>query len=204
MIKIPGTAEGLPAIQQAISEGININVTLALRAGCLREGGGSLHRRPGAIRQERWRRQPDGQRGQLLHQPHRLRGRCHHRHQAQSFQRCARAGAAEEHPGQSRDRQRQADLREVSGHLQHASLESSGRQGRADPARALGQHQHQESGLPRCAVRRRTDRAGHGGHHSARHLRRLPRSRQAAPEPDRRSCGGPQDDGNRGQSLVSP
>ncbi len=28
MIKIPGTAEGLPAIQQAISEGININVTL--------------------------------------------------------------------------------------------------------------------------------------------------------------------------------
>jgi transaldolase/glucose-6-phosphate isomerase len=28
MIKIPGTAEGLPAIRQAISEGININVTL--------------------------------------------------------------------------------------------------------------------------------------------------------------------------------
>jgi transaldolase / glucose-6-phosphate isomerase len=28
MIKIPGTGEGLPAIQQALSEGININVTL--------------------------------------------------------------------------------------------------------------------------------------------------------------------------------
>ena len=28
MIKIPGTAEGLPAIRQAISEGINVNVTL--------------------------------------------------------------------------------------------------------------------------------------------------------------------------------
>jgi transaldolase / glucose-6-phosphate isomerase len=28
MIKIPGTAQGLPAIQQALSEGININVTL--------------------------------------------------------------------------------------------------------------------------------------------------------------------------------
>jgi transaldolase/glucose-6-phosphate isomerase len=28
MIKIPGTAEGLPAIRQALSEGININVTL--------------------------------------------------------------------------------------------------------------------------------------------------------------------------------
>ena len=28
MIKVPGTAEGIPAIQQLISEGININVTL--------------------------------------------------------------------------------------------------------------------------------------------------------------------------------
>ncbi|MBL1174827.1 MAG: transaldolase [Pantanalinema sp. GBBB05] len=28
MIKIPGTAEGLPAVEQAISEGINVNVTL--------------------------------------------------------------------------------------------------------------------------------------------------------------------------------
>src|SRR5580704_268332 len=28
MIKIPGTAEGVPAIEQAIYEGININVTL--------------------------------------------------------------------------------------------------------------------------------------------------------------------------------
>src|SRR6202049_267338 len=28
MIKVPGTAQGLPAIRQLISEGININVTL--------------------------------------------------------------------------------------------------------------------------------------------------------------------------------
>src|SRR5207247_3484925 len=28
MIKIPGTPEGVPAFQQAISEGINVNVTL--------------------------------------------------------------------------------------------------------------------------------------------------------------------------------
>ena len=42
----------------------------ALRAGRVRESRGSLHRRPGAIRQKRRRRQQDGQRGQLLHQPH--------------------------------------------------------------------------------------------------------------------------------------
>ena len=28
MIKIPGTKEGLPAVEQVISEGINVNVTL--------------------------------------------------------------------------------------------------------------------------------------------------------------------------------
>ena len=28
MIKVPGTTEGIPAFQQLISEGININVTL--------------------------------------------------------------------------------------------------------------------------------------------------------------------------------
>jgi transaldolase len=33
MIKIPGTDEGLPAIEQALSEGININVTLLFKVG---------------------------------------------------------------------------------------------------------------------------------------------------------------------------
>ena len=33
MIKIPGTDEGLPAIEQAISEGINVNVTLLFAVG---------------------------------------------------------------------------------------------------------------------------------------------------------------------------
>ena len=42
----------------------------ALRAGRLREGGGSLHCRSGKVCRRRRRRQPDGQRGQLLHQPH--------------------------------------------------------------------------------------------------------------------------------------
>ena len=28
MIKVPGTAEGIPAIRQLLSEGINVNVTL--------------------------------------------------------------------------------------------------------------------------------------------------------------------------------
>ena len=93
MIKIPGTPEGLPAIPAGPQRRHQHQHNPALRAGRLRESGGSLHRRPGAIGQERRRRQQDGQRGQLLHQPYRLRGGCHHRGQAQGFQGCARAGA---------------------------------------------------------------------------------------------------------------
>ena len=44
MIKVPGTAEGIPAFQQLISEGININVTLLFSQASLREGCGGVHR----------------------------------------------------------------------------------------------------------------------------------------------------------------
>jgi transaldolase/glucose-6-phosphate isomerase len=37
MIKIPGTPEGMPAIEQALSEGININVTLIFAVDAYRE-----------------------------------------------------------------------------------------------------------------------------------------------------------------------
>src|SRR6185436_20897855 len=33
MIKVPGTAEGVPAIRQLISEGVNVNVTLLFGVG---------------------------------------------------------------------------------------------------------------------------------------------------------------------------
>ena len=71
MIKIPGTAEGLPAIRQLLGEGININVTLLFAPGGLRESRGSLHRghrRSGAPQRQL---EQNGQRGQLFYQPHR-------------------------------------------------------------------------------------------------------------------------------------
>src|SRR6202142_2004489 len=37
MIKVPGTAEGIPAIRQLISEGINVNVTLLFAQGVYEE-----------------------------------------------------------------------------------------------------------------------------------------------------------------------
>ena len=162
MVKIPGTAEGLPAIQQAISEGININITLlfaqdvyvkvaeAYIAGLeqFAKNGGDVSKMASVA--SFFISRIDSAVDAIIDDP------------AQGFQRSPRAGTTEEHPGKSRDCEWQADLREVSGHIQHASLESPGRQGSADPARALGQHQHQEPSLPRCALRGRTDRAGHG------------------------------------------
>ncbi len=44
-IKIPGTREGLPAIEQAIFAGIPVNVTLLFSAGAICGGGGCLYER---------------------------------------------------------------------------------------------------------------------------------------------------------------
>ena len=70
MIKVPGTAEGLPAFQQLISEGININVTLLFSRTVYEGIADSLHRWPRTTGGARRRRQQDRQRSQLLHQPH--------------------------------------------------------------------------------------------------------------------------------------
>ena len=200
MIKVPGTTEGIPAFQQVISEGININVTLlfaqevyvkvaeAYIAGLeqFAAGGGDVSRMASvasffisridsavdAIIDARLKASKDAREQEQLKS---IQGKVAIANGKQTYQK-------------------------LPGHLRHRSLEETGRQGCADPARALGQHQHQEPGLPRCAVRRRTDRAGHGEHHSAGDARRLPRSWEAAPKPDRRSAGGPQDHGNRGQA----
>ena len=50
--------------------------------------------------------------------------------------------------------------------------------GRAAAAAALGEHEHQEPGLSRRALRRAAHRAGHGQHDAARDDRRVPRSRR--------------------------
>ena len=75
MIKIPGTQEGLPAIEEAIYRGFNINVTLIFSiemyekaALAYVEGSAAARRRGQAVDQH-----PLGQ--LRLRQPHRHRGR---------------------------------------------------------------------------------------------------------------------------------
>ncbi len=191
MIKVPGTAEGIPAFQQLISEGININVTLlfsqevyqrvaeAYIAGLeqLAAHGGDVSKIASvasffisridnsvdAIVAARLKTSKDPREQEQLKS---LLGKVAIANGKQTYQ-------------------------QLSEDFQRRSLEGASRQRRADAARAVGQHQHQEPQLQRRAVRRRTDRAGHGEHDSARHVGRLPRSRPSAGQPDRRSSKRP-------------
>lgn len=71
MVKVPGTTEGIPAIKQLISEGININVTLLFAQDVYERVAEALHFRSGGAREERRRRKQSGERGELLYQPYR-------------------------------------------------------------------------------------------------------------------------------------
>src|SRR4029077_7747775 len=83
------------------------------------------------------------------------------------------AGAAEELVGEGRNCKRKADLPALSKDLQRTEVGETCRQGRADAARALGQHQHQESKLSRRHVRGRTDWPRHRRHDAAGYDRRI-------------------------------
>ena len=69
MIKVPGTPEGTAAIRMLVAEGLNINVTLSLFAAGVRSGGGSVHRRPGVIREARGARLPGCERRKFFREP---------------------------------------------------------------------------------------------------------------------------------------
>ena len=71
LIKVPATKEGLPAIRQLISEGINVNVTLLFGPAPLPGSGRGLYRRPGSPGGPGPAPEPGGVRGQFLFEPHR-------------------------------------------------------------------------------------------------------------------------------------
>ena len=140
MIKIPGTPEGLPAIRQALEDGININITLLFAQSAYEQVAEAFL----SAFEARAAKSQDISHIASVASFFVSRIDCH----------C----------------QRPAHLQEVSGTFQRTTLESSRVKGRTDPAPALGQHQHQESKVSRCALRRRTDWRGHRRHHSSRNF----------------------------------
>ena len=72
----PGNAQGLPAIQQLISEGINVNVTLLFAQDAYEQVANAYIAGLETFVARRRRPEARGQRRELLHQPDRHRNRC--------------------------------------------------------------------------------------------------------------------------------
>ena len=145
-----------------IAEGRNINVTLIFSLDRYAGGDGGLHRRArGATPQT-----PGADLSQVASVASffisRVDTEVDRRLDAIGIARGA--GAAR----QGRRRPGQARLPAVPADVQRAALGGARRRGRRGAAPAVGEHVDQEPGLPRHAVRRRADRAGHGQHAARR------------------------------------
>ena len=139
-----------------------------LQPRALHRGDGGLHPRPRTPSRRSVARRPlqGGQRGELLHQPCRHRGRS-----AARGDRVRRGvGAAR----QGRSRPGQAGLSAVPRHVPRPALGRPGRPRRPCAAAALGLDVDEEPRLPRHALRGRAHRPAHGEHPA-----RTPRSRRS-------------------------
>jgi len=169
MIKIPGTPEGLPAIRQALEEGININITLlfaqsayekvaeaflsALEARAAKGQDISQIASVASFFVSRIDTLVDSKIDEKL-RPLRTPAR-------KLFSKASAARWPLPMPGSL--------TRSIRNFLA-VRVGRRSRQRCADSAPALGQHQHQESKVSRCDVRRRIDRRRHCGHDSSGNL----------------------------------
>ena len=181
MIKIPGTAEGVDAIEQAIYEGINVNVTLLFAV----EAYEAVAR---AYIRGLERRHAEGKSLDV--------------NSVASFfvsrvdtlvdkQLDAIGGArGREAEGHGRARQRARRLRALQGDLQRRGVGDAGRRRRRRAASAVGLDRRQEPGLPGHQVRRPADRAPHRQHDAAGDAERGRRPRHG-PRRDRRASTRP-------------
>ena len=183
MVKIPATAEGVPAIERCIADGLNINVTLIFsleRYDQVMEAYiGGLEKRAAAkkpidriasVASFFVSRVDCGRRQAARDQDRRERPRPAGAAAASSLGKAAIANAKLAY----------AAFRKKFGAERFAALAA---EGRAPAAAALGQHVHQEPGLSRHLLRRGAGRARHRRHHAARDHRRLQGSRQAGAPP---------------------
>ena len=139
MVKIPATAAGVAPIQQMLSEGRNINVTLIFSLQRYQEVMDAYIAGLEAYARHRRRRPVEGrQRGQLLHLPRRHRGR-----PAARGHRHARGARP---AGQGRRRPGQAGLPAVPRDVLRAPLAGARRPGRPAAAPAVGEHVDEEPG----------------------------------------------------------
>ncbi len=174
-VKIPGTAEGLPAIRQMISEGRSINVTLIFSLDRYEEVMEAYLSGLEACEGDLVRRE---QRGVVLREPGRHRGRP----PAGGDRSPGGARPAGSHgrgPGPG-------GLRPVPEDVPGCAVGRPRRPRRPGPTPAVGLHLDQERGVPGHALRRPPHRARHGQHAPRGHDRGVRGPRDARPHHRRR------------------
>ena len=157
MIKIPGTEEGVPAIEEAIAAGINVNVTLlfsvesytAIAEAYIR----GMERRLDA--------------GESM-DVHSVASFFVSRVDTEVDKRLEALGR-EDLRGDRGGGQRARRLQEVQGALPRRALRARARGGRPGAAPALGLHRRQGPALPRDQVRGHPGGAAHGEHDADAH-----------------------------------
>ena len=182
MIKVPATAEGIPAIRTLISEGINVNVTLLFA----REAYEAVaHAYIEGLEARAKSGQPLGHVASVASF---FVSRIDSLVDGQLAEKLKTATGADK-----------ARLESLVGKVAIANAkmayqsfkrifsgpawEALAAKGAHGPARALGQHRHQEPGLPRRDLHRGADRAGHREHGAAGHAVGVPRPRPAPRQP---------------------
>ena len=154
-IKIPGTAEGVPAIEESIAAGVNVNVTLLFSLDAYE----AIHGPSSAG----W--SGGSQQGQPIDDVHSV---------ASFFVSRVDTAVDKQLPEGSPLRGRAAianaklAYQDFLGITGGRSLAGAGRPRRARAAAAVGVHRHQEPGLLRRALRGRPDRAGLREHDARR------------------------------------
>ena len=173
MMKVPGTPQGIPAVHRLIGEGVNVNVTLLFSLGVY-----------GEVRQAYiagledldWAgREPGGVASVASFFVSRVDTSVDSAAGRQAAGRRGRRGAA----GRGRHREREAGVPRLPRGLRRRAVRTAVREGRQGAAASLGQHEHEEPGLQRRAVRRLADRPGHGEYDARRHRGGVPRPRHA-------------------------
>ena len=169
MIKIPATDEGIPAIEEALYEGLNINVTLLFAVS-------AYERVMEAFVRAMERRHEEG--------------KPLDRHSVASFfvsrvdtevdKRLEAAGRSDL-AGRAGLANARAAYRAFQQRLRGRALRRAARGRRPGPAPAVGVDRREEPAVPRDALRLRARRAGHGQHDAAADADGRPPARARSP-----------------------
>ena len=171
MIKIPGTKEGLPAIEESIYRGYNINVTLIFSVEMYEKAARAyikgLQRRAG-----------DGKPVDKIRSVNSVFVSRIDTVVDKMLQNCIAKGDKARSPfGQGRHRQPEADLSKVQGALRGRRLRAAAGRRCRRAASAVGLDLDEEPALSRLDVRRNGRRTGYGQHDAADDARSAARSR---------------------------